>query len=54
MTDADRRAHLLELWLKLPEEERTNETGPMNFYQWVRGRNRSCGMPNPSSSLTGR
>lgn len=36
MTDADRRAQLLELWLALPEKERTYETGPLNFYQWVR------------------
>ncbi len=36
MTGADRRAQLLELWLKLHEEERTYETGPMNFHQWVR------------------
>jgi len=35
MTDADRRAQLLELWLALPENERTYETGPLNFYQWV-------------------
>jgi hypothetical protein len=35
MTDADRRAQLLDLWSKLPEKERTYETGPVNFYQWV-------------------
>ena len=36
MSDAERRAQLLQLWLNLPEGERTYETGPMNFYQWVR------------------
>ncbi len=36
MRDADRRAELLQLWLQLPEEERTYETGPLNFYQWVK------------------
>jgi hypothetical protein len=36
MTDADRRAQLIALWLELPAAERTYETGPMNFYQWVR------------------
>jgi hypothetical protein len=36
MTDADRKAQLTQLWLERPEEERTYETGPMNFYLWVR------------------
>jgi hypothetical protein len=36
MTDADRRAQLIALWLERPEVERTYETGPLNFYQWVR------------------
>jgi hypothetical protein len=36
MTDADRRTQLIALWLELPEEERTNEIGPLNFYQLVK------------------
>jgi hypothetical protein len=36
MTDADRRAQLLAIWLERPEDERTAETGIMNFYLWVR------------------
>jgi len=34
MTDADRRAQLLTLWLERPEDERT-DTGIVNFYQWM-------------------
>jgi hypothetical protein len=35
MTDADRRAQLLEIWLEGPPEERTEETGILIFYEWV-------------------
>jgi len=35
MTDADRRAQLIRLWLERPEEERATETGPLLFYHWV-------------------
>ena len=36
MTDADRRAQLIALWLERPSEERTDETGIVNFYKWVK------------------
>ena len=36
MTDADRRSELLALWSERPEEELTFETGPLNFYHWVK------------------
>ena len=32
MTDADRRARVLELWLERPPEEHT-DVGILNFYQ---------------------
>jgi hypothetical protein len=34
MTDADRRARVLELWLQRPPEEHT-DVGILNFYQWM-------------------
>jgi hypothetical protein len=34
MTEADRRAQLITLWLERPEEERT-DTGILFFYQWL-------------------
>lgn len=34
MSDADRRARLIELWLRRPQEERT-DTGILLFYKWV-------------------
>jgi hypothetical protein len=35
MTDADRRAQLLTLWLERSEEERESQPGKLNFLHWL-------------------
>jgi hypothetical protein len=35
MTDADRRAQLLTLWLERSEEERESQPGKLNFLYWL-------------------
>lgn len=33
--DGERRAQLLAIWLERPEDERTPQTGILNFYLWL-------------------
>jgi len=56
MTDAERRAQLLALWIEHPAHEHTSETGILNFYHWV-SENRSellvTGKGDPYQHLCG-